>query len=162
MPFSKGFCPQKERRKNNILRVSSLFVTRVCDTIASHKNCELSVDRMGRKRYNTSCVSVKSRAFMSTAVREGNLTRRRVSAAAGRPLPVKFFQEVKRNGYFSHLSAQEDPALQGARLPQENVHCQRPQGSCPSSCTRPRPSHPLRAGATCVSYATDETMRDGR
>ena len=95
MPFSKGFCTQKERRKNNILRVFSLFVTRVCDTIASHKKCELSVDRMGRKRYNTSCVSVKSRAFMSTAVREGNLTRRRVSAAAGRPLPVKIFQEVK-------------------------------------------------------------------
>ena len=32
---------------------------------------------------------------MSTAVREGNLTRRRVSAAAARPLTVKFFSGGK-------------------------------------------------------------------
>ena len=34
------------------------------------------------------------------------------------------------------------------RLPQENVHCQRPQGYRPPSCTRPRPSDPLKP----VSY----------
>ena len=27
---------------------------------------------------------------------------------------------------------------------QENVHCQRPQGYRPPSCTRPRPSDPLK------------------
>ena len=89
---------------------------------------------------------INTALFLSTAVRgEFFSARRRVSAVPPKGvLPVKFFQEVKRNGYFSHLSAQEAPAFQGARLPQENVHCQRPQGYRPPSCTRPRPSDPLK------------------
>ena len=146
MPFLNRIRRQKTGIKNNILRENFHFVTRVCDTIASHKKCELSVDRMGRKRYNTPRMPHQyGTIFINCGPRGVFSARRRVSAASLKGvLPVKFFQEVKRNGYFSHLSAQEAPALQGARLPQENVHCQRPQGYRPPSCTRPRPSDPLK------------------
>ena len=89
---------------------------------------------------------VNTAFLLSTAVREEKFFLRPPSSkCSGRKVSAgKIFQEVKRNGYFSHLSAQEDPALQGARLPQENVHCQRPQGYRPPSCTRPRPSDPLK------------------
>ena len=71
----------KQEEKNNILREASLCVTRVCDACSLSKKYELPVDRLTQNRYNTSCVSVENRNFMSTAVREGDLTRRRVSAA---------------------------------------------------------------------------------
>ena len=60
-------------------------------------------------------------------------------AAAG----FSYVMEVSCN--VPYLSAQEAPALQGARLPQENGYCQRPQGSGSSSCQGSRSSDPLRS-----------------
>ena len=142
----------------------SIRATRFCGKWKHAPIFAFLVDRMRQNRYNTPCMPRQyGTIFINCGPRGAFSARRRVSAVPPKGvLPVKFFQEVKRNGYFSHLSAQEAPALQGARLPQENVHCQRPQGYRSPSCTRPRPSDPLKAGATCVSYATHETMRDGR
>lgn len=152
------------RQKNTRDRFSFLPQTQVlADNGNMHQFLHFWLTECSKTDIILPVCRVNTAFLLSTAVREERFFLRPPSSkCSGRKVSAgKIFQEVKRNGYFSHLSAQEDPALQGARLPQENVHCQRPQGSCPSSCTRPRPSHPLRAGATCVSYATDETMRDG-
>ena len=129
----------KQKEKNNILREASLCVTRVCDACSLSKKYELPVDRLTQNRYNTSCVSVENRNFMSTAVREGDLTRRRVSAAAARPLPVKIFQELKTKWLLlapisprrssaprSTASARECPLPTAARLSPAVVHAAAP------------------------------------
>ena len=69
--------------------------------------------------------------------------RRRVRVTARLPSPDFFLMEVSCN--VPYLSAQEAPALQGARFPQKNGNCQRPQGSGPSSCQGPRSPDPLRS-----------------
>ena len=82
----------------------------------------------------------------STAGRESPLFRppssKRGSSHAERS-PDFYVMEVSCN--VPYLSAQEASALQVARLPQENGHPQRPQGSGPSSCQGSCPSDPLRS-----------------
>ena len=103
------------------------------------------VDRMRQNRYNTPRMPHQyGTIFINCGPRGAFSARRRVSAAPPKGvLPVKFFQEVKRNGYFSHLSAQEAPALQGARLPQENVRQKRTQGSFPPQSEGKKAAHLL-------------------
>ena len=62
-----------------------------------------------------------------------------------RPFPKRKTSEKEGIENAQNLSAQEETEKQGPRLPQENVHRQRPQGAGPPSRQRPRCPHRLRA-----------------
>ena len=78
--------------------------------------------------------------FFGSRSRQGSLGER---AACPGAIHILFNQELQqgecKNGIVcENVSAQEAPAREGARLPCPHGHQERPQGSCPPPCPRPR------------------------